>query len=140
MNDLQDNALVTSRSDHHVYVLRDGKLRWIPDAWTMQAEGLSPTSLQVLEDADFAELELGDAIPSAVPAPKLDDDTIVETDTGLWRAKQNRLHPIPDPMSLQQAAYDGQVTAVWLQESLVRSMYADDPAPEDTAPADRRWS
>lgn len=128
---LKDGALVTGRSGHHIFVVRDEKLRWVPDAWTMKDEGLSPENLVVLDDDEVAEFEVGDDLPSAVTPPKLKNGTIVETDSGVWRAKGGKLYPILDPTSLQKDAYDKKLDVVWLPESLVRSLYQEKPQGKD---------
>lgn len=128
---VKDGDLVTGRSGHHVFVVRDNKLRWVPDAWTMKEEGLSPESLVVLNDDELAEMEMGDDLPSAVTPPKLKNGTFVETDSGVWRVKGGKLYPVVDPMSLQKDAYDDKLEVVWLPESLVRSLYQVKPQGND---------
>jgi hypothetical protein len=100
MSNLEEGALVTGRASHEIFVIRDGKRRWVPDAWTMNAEGLSPADLVIADDAELGEIPVGDVLKVAIPAPRLDDGDLIETENGVFEAKNGQLHKILDPREL----------------------------------------
>src|SRR4051794_23699526 len=78
-----DGSLVTGRSGHHVYLIKNGRKRWVPDLWTMQTHGLSPERLQILSDEELGELPEDAPVNPSVPAPQLEEGLYVETETGV---------------------------------------------------------
>jgi hypothetical protein len=100
MADLADGALVTGRASHEIFVVRDGKRWWVPDAWILHAENLSPADLRILDDQELGDIPLGDVVDSAMPTPPLDDGDLVETDDYVFEVKGGKLHKILDPPEL----------------------------------------
>lgn len=120
-----DGALVTGRESHQVYLVENGKKRWVPDLWTMQTAGLSPEDLEVVADNEIADMELGDPVPSSVPAPGLEDGSLVETESGVYRVIDGSLRYVVSPQLL--AAREGwgaenRPNVLHLPDSLVRSL------------------
>lgn len=71
MANLEEGTLVTGRASHEIFVIRDGKRRWVPDAWAMNTEGLSPADLAIADDAELGEIPVGDELKSAIPPATL---------------------------------------------------------------------
>lgn len=118
-----DGTLITNHSDHEIYLVQEGRLRWVPDAWTMQSAGVSTADLVVTTDEELEELEMGEPLPSDVPAPSLTEGQIVETESGVWRMENQHLTRVLDPMELAvQEGFDPKSVA-FLPDSIVRGLF-----------------
>ena len=117
-----ENSLVTGRAGHEIFVVRDGTAHWVPDTWTMHAEGLSPRDLIVLDDDDLEGLRFGDDIPTVVPSPLLPPGTVVETESGIWEVNAGLLDYVADARVLCDAVFDDTRSVVWLPDSIVRGV------------------
>jgi hypothetical protein len=127
MASVSDGDLITDRSSHEIYVVEDGKRRWLPDAWTMHAMGLSPDQLKVLDDDALDDLPLGDPHPSQIPAPKLNEGTVVETANGVFEVINQRFIPVIDPFELTlREGFDAK-SVVFLPPSIIRSAVTGPP-------------
>lgn len=121
--ELADGTLVTDHSNHQIFFVEQGKLRWVPDAWTMNAAGLSPADLVIAGDDELAEVEVGDPLATAIPSPALTDGSIVETESGVWRLESGQLMRILDPRELvTQKDFDPK-SVNFLPDSLVRGLF-----------------
>ena len=119
----QDGALITGRSSHEVYVIENGKRRWVPDAWTMQTKGLSPASLVMVDDAELDAIPLGDPLPSEVPPPKLENGAIVESESGVYRMDDGQLKKVLDPRRLMLIDGFKPESVTYLPDSLIRGLF-----------------
>ncbi|MGO4856246.1 hypothetical protein [Arthrobacter sp. 2MCAF14] len=118
----QNRSLVTGRTSHQIYVLEDGKRRWIPDLWTMHAIGLSPADLVILDDDELEASELSDAIPSEVPTPELPEGGIIESENDVFIVQDGRLVIVDNPQTLLTGNGFDPSKVTWLPESVIRSM------------------
>ncbi|SNS00358.1 hypothetical protein [Blastococcus mobilis] len=114
-----DRALVTGHLSHQIYVQEGNTKRWVPDLWTMQAEGLSPADLQVLSEDELEALEEKDPIPSQVPPPRLSNGQYIETEVGVYKFEGGELVRILDPRS-SNISEEARAAAIFLPESVVR--------------------
>jgi hypothetical protein len=122
---LNDGALVTGRESHEIYLIEDGKRRWVPDLWTMQELGQTPADLQVVNDDDIEEVERGDSFESTVPTPTIEDGTIVESDLGVFRAVKGKLQLVANPSLLAAEEgwnADNQPDVTYLPGALIRPL------------------
>lgn len=119
MTTAEDRTLVTGHVSHEIYVREGNTKRWVPDLWTMQAEGLSPADLEVLSDDDLEALENEDPIPSQVPTPRLTDGQYVESEVGVYRFEGTELVRILNPRAINISEED-RAAAIFLPESVLR--------------------
>jgi hypothetical protein len=129
VSELEEGALITGMSGHEIFVIRHGMARWVPDAWTMCAEGLSPAHLVIVGDAELEQLPVGDPLPTAMPSPRLAPGTIVETESGVWRSEAGRLVRLSDPIAIQAVAFADDAPVVWLPDAVVRSLFTSQQEP-----------
>ena len=122
---LDEGSLVTGRLSHEIFVIRAGVRCWVPDSWTMQAEGLSPADLQIVGDEALGAIDSGEPLACAIPAPKLAEDTVVETEHGVFRVCEGHLEKVVDPRLLVLDDLFEPDQVVFLPASLVRGLYAD---------------
>lgn len=117
----ENGTLVTDHSSHEIFVVADGKLRWVPDAWTMQVAGLSPADLVVAEDGELGSDDIGEPLPSAVPSIPLTEGMLIESESGVWRARDGLLDRITDPVELVVVEGVDPTEVVFLPDSVIRS-------------------
>ena len=122
MANLEDGALVTGRASHEIFVIRDGKRRWMPDAWTMNTEGFSPADLAIADDEELGEIPVGEALESTIPPPPLDDGGLIETEDGVFEVKNGQLHKVLDPRELVVGGKPPE-DVTFLPASLCRRLY-----------------
>jgi hypothetical protein len=116
--------LVTGRQSHEIYVVEGNTKRYVPDLWTMQAEGLSPANLEVLDEEALHDLPSGTALRSQVPAPQLEDRMLVETENGLYVVRDGSLQRVGDISELlAQDGFDpNRAQVTYLPLALLRTL------------------
>jgi hypothetical protein len=122
---LLNGTLITDRSSHEVYVVEDGKRRWVPDAWTMQERGLSPSSLLIVNNDELEGIALGSPLPSTLPPPSLQEGTVIESESGVYRMEGGRLQRVLDPRELASSQGFDRDGVAFLPDAMIRGLFAD---------------
>src|SRR5262245_52968715 len=117
---VNDGDLVTGQSGHEVYLIEEGKRRWVPDTWTMKVKDLRPSDLKIVPDDELLQIPKGDAIESEVPPFPIVHGKYYETSSGVFLAKDGKLAKILDPSSLGLTDGFDSRKVTYLPDSLVR--------------------
>jgi hypothetical protein len=117
-----EQSVVTGRTTHEIYVVEGGRRRWVPDLWTMNDLGLSPSDLQILDDEALYWIPEDAPYPSTVPSPRLQDGEVVESENKVYKVVDGRLDLIDSPrvLSTEEDFRDDKV--VYLPASLIRAL------------------
>jgi hypothetical protein len=121
---VEDGDLITGRSSHEIYLVEDGRRRWVPDSWTLNALGRDPSELRVISDADLLAIPKGDAIESEVPPAPIVDGEYYETESGVFVAKGGKLVRVLDPSRLKFVNGFDSTKVTYLPDSVVRRHHA----------------
>lgn len=128
-----DGTLITDHSNHEIFLVQDGRLRWVPDSWTMHSAGLNPADLVVTTDEELNAFEVGEPLASAIPTPSFPQGQIVETESGVWKMEGQSLVRILDPRELVVQADFEPEGVVFLPDSIARGLFRGEEAsiPQD---------
>lgn len=114
--------LVTGRTSHEIYVVDNGKKRWVPDLWTMRDAGLSPGELSVIEDGELESYEEGEPLPSTVPHPPIREGAYVESENMVYLMTGEGLQPIKNPRLLLSKSDFDPSRVISIPESVIRGL------------------
>jgi len=118
--------LLTGRNSHEIYLVEGESRRWVPDLWTMQSLGVSPSDLQVVEDDELANYKDGGQVRSTVPGPILEEGAFVESENAVYVMRGKRLRPIRNPRGLiSQKDFDPE-KVIYLPASLIRGLIEEE--------------
>ncbi|WP_345515255.1 hypothetical protein [Phytohabitans houttuyneae] len=117
--------------------MENGKRRWVPDAWTMQERGLSPSSLLIVDNDEMEGIPLGPSLPSTLPPPSLQEGAIVESESGVFQMEGGRLQRVLDPRELALSHGFDRESVAFLPDAIIRGLFADG-APSDMPESTRQ--
>lgn len=117
----KDGIVIQATGAPEIYILENGKKRWIPDPQTFTAMKLTPDMILTFSKEDVQAIPTGDPLPAGF-APKitLQERAIYQVagDAKIYVVINKNLRLIPDPETLSYMGYNGNMIQTITQQDL----------------------